>query len=745
MMTQNMDDSLLAHLSEDGRSQSLEDHLRGTARRAESFASAFGAETWGRAVGLLHDDGKASDAFQRRIRGEKIHVDHSTSGAKTAIEFYAGFGKLLAYCVAGHHAGLPDGKSGDDPTCLHDRLGRAEKGCGLLSAELPFPLEPPTFKKRQPSPAERGFSYAFFTRMLFSTLVDADFLDTEAFLDPPRAALRSREVSMTALAQLLDAHLDRLIRRAPATPVNKHRARILAECRAAALLDPGLFSLSVPTGGGKTLSSLAFAISHALAHGMHRIIYVIPYTSIIEQTARIFKDIFGPETVLEHHSNIVHEKDGNDEELEECRLLAAENWDVPIVVTTNVQFFESFFANRSSRTRRLHNVARSVVILDEAQMLPVPLLRPCLAVIRELTERYGTSLVLCTATQPALSARDDFRGGLQGVREIVNDPESLEIAFERVSPSLVGELSEEDIVSRIQEEERCLCIVNTRRHARLLFQKLENLDGVYHLSASMCPVHRAEIIGSPVNPGTGTIRRRLLEGAPCRVVSTQLVEAGVDLDFPVVFRSLAGLDSIVQAAGRCNREGVLAEPGRLYVFSSTEFPPPGHFRQNAQITALTLRGKENRMLASETVLAYFRELYWIKDQGNGLDSEGIMDLFMAGAVDGYFPFKTVASRFRLIDDAQIPVIVPYDDLAAELCEKLRFVPHPGWILRRLQPYTVQVYPRVLAELRQVGYVESVQDNRYHVLTSFGKQEAYSDRFGLNPEIKEFYEVENLII
>lgn len=372
----------LAHRAEDGREQSLADHLRGTARRAETFAGAFGAGALGRAAGLLHDDGKASESFQRRIRGEAVRVDHSTPGAKFAVERMTapkGYGRLIAYAVAGHHAGLPDGEAGDDPACLVDRLKRSQSTFGHLAAELPSSFEPlPFMSKPLGDAALRGFSCAFFTRMLYSALVDADFLDTEAFLEPERTARRGRSPGLNTLIPLLDRHLERLTSQAPSTEINRLRCRILNECRAAAKLEPGLFSLTVPTGGGKTLSSLAFALDHARANGLRRVIYVIPYTSIIEQTARVFRDILGPEAVLEHHSNLVHEGGDEDEEAEERRLLAAENWDAPLVVTTNVQFFESFFANRSSRTRRLHNVARSVVILDEAQMLPVPFLRPCL-------------------------------------------------------------------------------------------------------------------------------------------------------------------------------------------------------------------------------------------------------------------------------------------------------------------------------------------------------------------------------
>ena len=380
------DDAAIAHRSEEGRDQALSEHLRNVAQRAGEFAAVFGAESWGRASGLLHDDGKASPAFQRRIRGASVRVDHSTPGAKYATENLKapkGFGKLLAYCVAGHHSGLPDGNAGDDETCLTRRLARGEPGSGYLAAELPSTFESPPIPKPPAPQSQRGFAGAFFVRMVFSCLVDADFLDTEAFLQPEKAEKRPTSLDLAALKQRLDIYLSELCAKAELTEVNRLRARILDESRAAAHLAPGLFSLTVPTGGGKTLSSMAFALEHALLHGLRRIIYVIPYTSIIEQTAQVFRYIFGSEAVLEHHSNFVQENEGGDDEIEERRRLVAQNWDASIVVTTNVQFFESFFANRTSKTRKLHNVAKSVVILDEAQMLPVPVLRPTMEMIRE--------------------------------------------------------------------------------------------------------------------------------------------------------------------------------------------------------------------------------------------------------------------------------------------------------------------------------------------------------------------------
>ncbi len=738
---------ILAHTSEDGRVQLLSEHLTNTAQKAGEFAAVFGAEMWGRAAGLLHDDGKSSASFQKRLRGMRVRIDHSTPGAKYAFNHLRsprGAGKLLAYCIAGHHTGIPDGKEGDDETCLVRRLAHSTEGPGFLASVLPSVLEPVPIPKPPTHGGKIAFSTAFFARMIYSCLVDADFLDTECFVDPAQSEKRGDAPELAELKPIFDEHISRLLANAERTEVNRLRARILEQCRGAAGFHPGLFSLTVPTGGGKTLSSMAFALDHALAYGLRRIIYVIPYTSIIEQTAQVFRDIFGSKAVLEHHSNLVQELKGEEGDMEERRRLAAENWDVPIVVTTNVQFFESFFANRSSKTRKLHNTAKSVVILDEAQMLPVPILRPTLEVIRELAEHYGVTIVLCSATQPALTTNDEFRNGLEEVREITRQPLHLERAFQRVREKRLGKTSDSEIVRLICEHDRCLCILNTRKHARVLFQDFGGIEGSFHLSAAMCPVHRSRILGDSKEPMKGTVRQRLRDGEPCRLVSTQLVEAGVDVDFPVVIRAMSGIDSIVQAAGRCNREGKVIESGRLYIFTPQDGLPAGHFRQTAQVSELVLHNRTGAVIDSDTVRAYFKELYWLKDHDGGLDTKGILSLLTAGALGGDFPFKTVAELYHLISDAQIPIIIPFDERAAAFCDELRYNTSPGWLLRQLQPYTVQVYPSVLAGLKLAGYVESLQDERYHILTDIGRREAYDDQFGLNPDIREFYEVENMM-
>ncbi|OZA28805.1 MAG: CRISPR-associated helicase/endonuclease Cas3, partial [Hydrogenophilales bacterium 17-61-9] len=549
----------------------LAEHLHEVGELAADFAKHFGSD-WARLAGRWHDLGKYRPRFQKYIRlvsgfeadahikGESGKAPHSTAGALLACEHFekAGFGaagRVLAYLIAGHHAGLADWFGGLDARL--DLLASRDELNEALAENPPAELlNAGDFKPDLRTIPGGKDGFALWVRMLFSALVDADFLDTERYMNPDKFAQRNTWPKLAELAPLFDAHMTELAAKAQLTPVNTLRACILAECRAGAQLKPGLFSLTVPTGGGKTLSSMAFALEHASAHGKRRVIHVIPYTSIIEQTADIFRNIFG-EAVIEHHSNAESEPGKENS----ASRLACENWDAPIVVTTNVQFFESLFAARTSRCRKLHNLVDSVVILDEAQLLPPEFMQPILDVLNLLSRHYGVSVVLSTATQPALSTREYFDArqnlrGLDNVREIVSDPDALYRALERVDvrlpadwhtptdwPSLAPELAAHDSV---------LAIVNTRKDARALWEQMP--QDTLHLSALMCGAHRSQLIAS--------IKSRLKDSVPTRVVSTQLVEAGVDVDFPVVYRALAGLDSIAQAAGRCNREG-RRETGRV--------------------------------------------------------------------------------------------------------------------------------------------------------------------------------------
>ncbi|HSW00323.1 MAG TPA: CRISPR-associated helicase Cas3' [Sedimentisphaerales bacterium] len=672
--------------------QRLREHLENCAQRAAEFASAFGASDWGHVAGLWHDMGKYSREFQSRIcatGGEEAHVeavgkvDHSTAGAQHAARRLGHAGKALAYVIAGHHGGLPDGLSAD--SCLRSRLEKTVPDYCHCPQDL-MDLRPPTLPI-VPVKERAGVQFSLFIRMLYSCLVDADFLDTEAFVNAVKHQSRGGYDPLAELAPLFFARLEELRSQASASEVNRQRETILRQCLSAAEWEPGLFSLTVPTGGGKTLSSMAFALRHALKHGLRRIIYVIPFTSIIEQNAGVFRSMLGEDAVLEHHSNF------EPAEEDHRSRLAGENWDAPVIVTTNVQFFESLFANRSSRCRKLHNIAGSVVILDEVQTLPAPYLLACLEVLRELTATYRTSVVLCSATPPAVAHRSDFPRGLTGVREIVEAPQALADALKRTTVTILPQTRDAELVERCAGCRQVLCIVNTRRHAKTLYSAMKHLGDAYHLSALMCPVHRSQILEE--------IRTRLREGLPVRVVSTQLIEAGVDIDFPVVLRSLAGIDSIAQAAGRCNREGRL-DTGRVYVFTPEHSVPSGHFRQTSQAAESVLR-RHNDPLSLAAIEDYFREYYWMK--GDGLDERGILTLLQEGCSKGDFPFKTVAEEFRFIQEDTRPVIIPFDEDARHLIEALACCEHPASVARRLQKYSVSVYPHEWNRLLSTGSIE----------------------------------------
>ena len=633
--------------------------------------------------------------------------------------------KLLAYAIAGHHSGLPDGKS-NEPSCLTKKLEKKiPKYTDFLIKGQIKQLNPPVFDNKR-----FAFQLSFFVRMVYSCLVDADFMDTEQFMDNEKTSWRKGYPSLEELNEKLALALKKLSKSSPSKQINRERAYVLKFCLDAAELRQGLFSLTVPTGGGKTLSSLAFALKHAIKYKLKRIIYVIPYTSIIEQNAAVFREILGENTVLEHHSNFAPKSE--DKEEYQRSMLATENWDAPLIVTTNVQFFESLFSNRSSKCRRLHNIANSVVILDEAQMLPVPLLKPCLEVLRELSSSYNTSIILCTATQPALSTTETFEDGLDNVQEIIPDPARLYNSLGRVQINRIQEISDNKLADKLKEHRQVLCIVNTRKHARSLFEKLDNKQGCFHLSALMCPAHRTEALEK--------IRKALNDDLPCRVVSTQLIEAGVDIDFPVVFRAVTGIDSIAQAAGRCNREGILPEKGMVYLFTPEDGLPPGYFRHTAEASEIVLRHHDDP-LSLEAVSDYFRELYWRK--GERLDENRILPLLEEDAAKLNFPFKEIAKKFRLIKDIMEAIIIPWNKDAERIIQGLRYTEYPAKFIRQIQRFTIQVHPKILINLETYGSVERIgEDGQYCILQNM---DIYRDDVGLCPEDPTFHEVESLKI
>lgn len=727
----------------------LAEHLNSVASLSAQFARPFGAEPLAYAAGLLHDVGKYTQEFQDRLAGAAVRVDHSTRGGMIAVERFGHLGRLLAYVIAGHHAGLANGEVGEERTSLRERL----RGRGLPElidswrSEITVPQRLVSPKLQPHSPDRGGFQFAFLARMLFSCLVDADFLDTEAFFDRiegrPRSARATATPDLSALLARLNSHLAKF---RPDSEVNQVRAEVLAHVRDQSVNEPGLFSLTVPTGGGKTLTSLAFALDHAIRHGLRRVIFVIPFTSVAEQNAAEFRKALGSlghGAVLEHHSAYeeakppAHEPDRY--QAREKLRLAMENWDVPIIVTTAVQFFESLFAARPSQCRKLHNIAGSVVILDEAQTLPLKLLRPAVAAIDELARNYRSSIVLCTATQPALNA-PDFRGGLEKVRELAPNPPELFRKLERVRVRHIGTLDDEALAAQLREFDQVLCIVNNRRHARTLYQSLADVPGARHLTTLMCARHRSRVLAE--------VRVRLKAGAPCRLVSTSLIEAGVDISLPTVYRAEAGLDSVAQAAGRCNRNGERAaelSEVRVFATANSDWAPPPELRQFAQAAKEVMRQPQFRddPLSPPAIEAYFRLLYWQKGDKE-LDAENLLGLCAVSRIDS-LPLETLAAKFRMIDTVQMPVIVPFDDDARDYLRSLRHVDKSGGLARKLQPYLVQLPRNGFDALRKAGAIQPVAPEKWgEQFIELVNEDLYDPHFGLSWDDPAFLKTESLM-
>lgn len=670
--------------------QPLKEHLQNTAYLAKRFADKFNAGDWGYISGLWHDIGKYSVEFQEMMikansveKAGRSHIDHSTAGAQHAFQQSKDWGKLIAYMIAGHHGGLPDGKSND--SCLVTRLKKEipsyDRYPSLISDQNP-PDAPFLFK--------HSFEVYLFTKMVFSSLVDADFLDTEQFMSHEKSKKRKRCLDVKDFEKNLFDYISRITK--TDSKINEIRAKILNSCIEFSEKPIGLYSLTVPTGGGKTLSSLAFAVKHAIKNNLERIIYILPFTTIIEQNADVFRSVLGKESVLEHHSNFESDKD------DEWSRLASENWDAPLTVTTNVQFFESLYATKPSRCRKLHNIANSVVILDEVQSLRSDYLLPCIEVLRELSLHYNTTFVLCSATQPAIQKRSDFKAGLENVIEIIGNPQELAQKMKRVDINFISEISDIDLIGHLAKYQQCLCVVNTRKHAKKFYDLFIEKEGVFHLSALMCPVHRTIILQK--------IRKALKDSNPCKVISTQLIEAGVDIDFPVVFRALSGIDSIAQAAGRCNREGKL-KAGMVFVFIPEEGLPPGVFRQTAQTAEMVIRQYPDDILSLAAIEEYFKNYYWLK--GELLDKKKILEKIKIGQRDGDFPFKEIAEEFKLIETDTKPVIIPFDEKAKKLVDSITFLPHPQSVSRSLQKYTVQIHPFHWDRLYNKGKISLMKD------------------------------------
>ena len=700
----------LAHLTEDGRTQTILEHLKGTASLCSAFAAAFDAEAQGHLAGMAHDIGKYSAAFQRRLHGGP-KVDHASAGAFECLKTQQ---LAAAFAISGHHGGLPDGGSRGDAAgagTFWGRINRASQGNleGYHAWQSEFSLPHANI----PAFAGTRLEGMFFTRMLFSCLVDADYTDTGAFMDNS-PYLPASSSSMEELWRRLETYVSGWF--PPKGALNMQRCVILEQCMSAgAQYGPGLFTLTVPTGGGKTVASLSFALAQAKARRMKRIVYVIPYTSIIEQTAQIFREILGDENVLEFHSGVQFDQQEDDASSPETAPLtrSVETWDVPVIVTTAVQFFESLYACRPSKCRKLHNLAQSVLIFDEAQMLPLPYLRPCVWAIAQLVRHYGASAVLCTATQPALDPIFQEFAPEIPIREICPMAEAHWESFRRVSFQQAGTLSWMDLAARLQQQEQVLCVVNTRRAAREVFHQLSG-SGNFHLSTLMYPAHRRRILDE--------IRRRLRDGLPCRVVSTSLIEAGVDVDFPAVYRELSGLDSILQAAGRCNREGKRPPEDSIVTIFQGEDPPPRLFETSIGAGKIVLDHCQD-VSSRAAIHTYFSTLLDLKG-AEAQDAHHILPLMESE----FFPFRTVAERFHLIESPTTTVYLPLEE-GAGLVELLRSGQYSRTLYRRLGQYGVSVYPQHLAALEQAGALEHLEDGSV-VLRDIG---LYTQTTGLTLE------------
>ncbi|WP_298814681.1 CRISPR-associated helicase Cas3' [Chloroflexus sp.] len=707
--------------------QPLIEHLKNTAEMAREFGRHSNIAELAYIAGLIHDLGKYSAEFQKRLEGGP-RVDHSTAGAKELKTLLKDprlecFAQLLMYPIMGHHSGLPDyGHETDlDGGTVCARLKKDIPDYSAYKNELDLSSLPfPKHLHIKPQEKYPGFSFAFLIRMVFSALVDADFQETESYMQGKKP--RGNHKDVTRLYQDLDRYLECF--KNPTSDIDRKRNETLHACiEHGKSLSPGFFSLTIPTGGGKTLASMAFALHHAVKNGLRRIIYVIPFTTIIEQNAAVFKNIFGEENVLEHHSNFdwetrhsAHPEDQTNSVLAKLKL-AAENWDIPIVVTTNVQFFESLFANTPSRCRKLHNIARSVIIFDEAHMLPREYMRPAMAAVWELVTNYSASAIFCTATQPGL---ERFLPEGTFVRELAPNPQELFSFYKRVEVKNLGTLTDEELLERLSAHEQVLCIVNTRRHASGLFRGLQG-EGNYHLSTLMCPAHRRTTLTA--------IRRRLIRGEPCRVISTTVMEAGVDLDFPVGYRALAGLDSINQAAGRVNRE-MRHNVGKMFIFEpKSQFIQriPSFVQQSAEVARMVLRDHATEPISIQAIRSFFDQLYDLQDSNISFDHKQIMnDLSDENCK---FSFATASSKFRIIEDKTVTIVIPYNKEVIRLIEDLKETRYPLAILRKLQPYTVSIYETEFEQLCSKGVISTINDT-YHFLDPYHAQYYYDSHQGL---------------
>lgn len=728
----------LAHISDDKtRKQTVLEHSQNVAMLAKQYADVFEAGSWGYCCGETHDIGKYSDEFQERLKGGKL-VDHATASAKELIA-RGGMYSLAAYITAGHHAGLPDKGTDADDAGRGTLCGREKKKIPNYQA-YKDEIKITELERPKRMIGKNAFSMAFFLRMIYSCVVDADFLDTENFMQEGKTN-RQPGIITEELWDKLTSYISSWLACKDEDTVNGHRTQILKSCIKMGAEKPGVYTLTVPTGGGKTVSSLAFALQHACVHKKRRIIYIIPYTSIIEQNAKVFREILGENIVLENHSNVKYEEG---DELNPMQL-AAENWDKPVVVTTNVQFFESLFSNKSSRCRKLHNIADSILIFDEAQMIPLSYLIPCTAAIEELVQNYGCTAVLCTATQPALQP---FFSEQTKFTEICPDVQAQFTFFKRTQVKQLGVLSRSELKERMKTGKQVLCILNSREDSQSLYRelvdelkseevetdeiqieeadeaKLDSVEVCFYLSTYMYPIHRRRRLEQ--------IRERLKSGKRCIVIATSLVEAGVDLDFDTVYRELAGVDSIVQAAGRCNREGnKKMEECTTYVF---EFDKTNHQPSELKLPrelAKTVAQQYCDLASMEAIESYFCQLHSLKKEE--LDKKKILPMLEQYAKKASYPFASIAAEFKLIENETKTIVIGKEPEAEKIIQRLRFGEHSRELMRDVGQYSVQIYKDAYEKLRAAGYLEAVEgfDNELAILKG---KELYKEEYGLQMDV-----------
>lgn len=693
--------------------QKLKDHLNSVSKWAEKFAAEFGEGDIGKIVGLYHDIGKYSNEFQKYIRQEtKQKIDHSTAGARELYKVKDSLNLIAAFCIAGHHGGIPDiGKPAiNEPSTFFSRVeSKTIPNYNAYTSEIEVPTAN-NISSLLPLIANEKFSVMFYTRMIFSCLVDADFLDTENFMNDKKF-LRG---NFKALAEL-KAKFDEYVKDAFCNeksiryhePINKRRRKILAECTfSGENSTENLLSLTVPTGGGKTISSMAFALNNAIKNRRKRIIYVIPYTSIIEQNAKIFSEIFGSENVIEHHSGAEYE--------DNIKKLATENWDAPIIVTTNVQFFESLFSNRTSKCRKLHNIANSVIIFDETQMLPTEFLKPCVDAINELTTNYNCAAVLCTATQPSLEKL--FEG--RTITEICSNIEENYNFFRRTTIKVLEEkVSKDKLTELLFEKRQVLCIFNRKKTVGEIFKNLQDNENVFYLTTNLCAVHRSETLQK--------IKNCLAKNLPCRVISTSLVEAGVDLDFSCVYREISGIDNVIQAAGRCNREGKFSkDESFVYVFALENEKPIRNQKLRINAANLACEKYFSELDSLQSIKYYFDCLH--KWEGGRLDKAGIKNLCKD------LKFKEIAENFKLINENTKSIFIPYDENAKEIEQRLLNGEINRALLRKSNQYIVNVHCDTYEKMLSAQKIKLVDESLAVLIDS----NSYDENAGLNLEIED---------